>query len=72
MVTVDVSLDDQRQSFLVRKNFTCHYSPFFDAPFNGNFVEGENQGLDLEDTNPMVFAIFVNWLGCIPKRFATQ
>jgi len=46
----------------VHKNFITHYSPYFDAAFNGNFAEGQSQKLDLEDTEPHVFGTFVNWL----------
>jgi hypothetical protein len=64
MVTVNVSLHENapKQPFLIHKNFICHYSPYFDAAFNGNFVEGETQTLDLEDTHPEVFGVFVQWL----------
>jgi len=30
--------------------------------FNGNFVEGVTQSMDLEDTSAEAFGIFVNWL----------
>lgn len=48
--------------FKVHKNFVCYHSPFFDAAFNGNFVEGDTQQMKLEDTCPEAFGIFVNWL----------
>lgn len=51
-----------KQKFVLHRNFICHYSPFFDATFNGDFKEGKDQQLDLEETDPKVFGIFVNWL----------
>jgi len=51
-----------KQTFLVHKKFICQYSPFFDAAFNGNFKEGTSQELDLQDTDPVAFSIFVDWL----------
>lgn len=48
--------------FRIHKNYLCHYSPYFEAAFNGRFIEGETQVLELEDTEPRIFGIFVNWL----------
>ncbi|TVY59622.1 hypothetical protein LSUE1_G009221 [Lachnellula suecica] len=62
MVTVNVSNDQDKDKFLVHKDFICHYSPFFDAAFNGNFEEGERQEMDFPGTKPVVFGIFVEWL----------
>jgi hypothetical protein len=56
------SPDHKMQPFRVHKNYICHYSPYFDAAFNGSFIEGETQVLELEDTEPKIFGIFVNWL----------
>jgi hypothetical protein len=50
------------KTFRVHKNFICYYSPFFDAAFNGNFVEGDTQSMNLEETSTEAFGIFVNWL----------
>jgi len=67
MVTVNVSWTysetlNQKQTFLVHKDFLCYYSPYFDAALNGRFAEGETQTIDLEDVHPKVFALFVQWL----------
>ncbi len=63
IVTVNVSsTDNETKPFQVHKNYICHYSPYFEAAFNGRFIEGETQVLDLDDTDPLVFGIFVNWL----------
>lgn len=62
MVTVNVKNGEDEQSFQVHKNFICHYSPYFNAAFNGRFLEGTTQALDLDDTNPKVFSLFVTWL----------
>ncbi|CAG8972088.1 hypothetical protein HYALB_00004954 [Hymenoscyphus albidus] len=62
MVTINVSLGIQKETFVVHKNFICFYSPFFDAAFNGAFKEGETQVLDLDDASPAAFSLFVNWL----------
>ena len=64
MVTINVSLDAECEveSFYVHKNFITHYSPYFNAAFNGSFAEGQTQKMSLEDTEPHVFGTFVNWL----------
>jgi len=63
IVTVNVSSPEhESQPFRVHKNYICYYSPYFETAFNGAFVEGETQVLDLYDTDPTIFGIFVNWL----------
>ncbi|PVH71819.1 hypothetical protein DL98DRAFT_89834 [Cadophora sp. DSE1049] len=63
IVTIHVTGGDyEKQSFQVHKNYICHYSPFFDVAFNGPFVEGQTQELDLTETSPFIFGTFVNWL----------
>lgn len=52
----------EKEPFKVHKNYICFYSPYFDAAFNGSFSEGQTQELDLEETEPKTFGIFVNWL----------
>ncbi|TVY19578.1 hypothetical protein LARI1_G003407 [Lachnellula arida] len=64
MVKVNVSFkaDDEKQEFLVYKEFICYYSPFFDAAFHGSFEEGATQSIDIVDVRPKAFGLFVNWL----------
>jgi hypothetical protein len=65
MVTINLKPLEQkrkRKVFVVHKNFICHYSPYFDAAFNGNFEEARSQALDLEDINPFMFEMFVSWI----------
>ncbi|TVY90520.1 hypothetical protein LAWI1_G006819 [Lachnellula willkommii] len=64
MVKVNVSFkaDDEKQEFLVHKEFICYYSPFFDTAFNGGFEEGVTQSIDILSVYPQVFGLFVHWL----------
>ncbi|TVY19562.1 hypothetical protein LARI1_G003406 [Lachnellula arida] len=55
------SAEVTKKPFLVHKAILCHYSPFFDAAFNGGFQEDTTQELDLPDTDPIVFGILVEW-----------
>jgi hypothetical protein len=45
----------------VHRKFLCHYSPFFNAAFNGQFIEGTTQRLDFE-ANAYTFSVFINWI----------
>ncbi|KAF8859757.1 hypothetical protein BDZ45DRAFT_725098 [Acephala macrosclerotiorum] len=64
IVTVNVrkNEDGEYETFRVHSNYICHYSPFFQAAFNGGFEEADKQELNLEDTNPLAFGVFVTWL----------
>ena len=53
--------DAKSPKFLVHKNIICHYSPYFSAAFNGNFVEGRTKTINL-DVDEKAFGILVNWL----------
>ncbi|TVY19576.1 hypothetical protein LARI1_G003408 [Lachnellula arida] len=50
------------EKYTIHKNFICYYSGYFDAAFNSSFKEGESQEVYLEDTRPLAFGIFVNWM----------
>lgn len=47
---------------MVQKSFLCHYSPFFNAAFNGRFIEGETQEMTLEDVETDIFDLLVRWV----------
>ena len=51
----------ESETFTVHKKFICHYSPYFDAAFNGNFIEGVTQKSEIEG-HPAVFSAFVSWI----------
>lgn len=64
IVTVNVRKDDKQdyKAFPIHKNYICHYSPYFEAAFNGRFIEGETQEMDIDEVEPRIFGIFVTWL----------
>ena len=64
MVTINITKNQEEEprKFVVHREFICHHSPYFDAAFNGEFVEGQTQTLDLEDVRPYVFEVFINWI----------
>ena len=54
--------ETHHQTFPIHKGHICHYSPFFDAAFNGTFAEAETQMVELYEVKPETFGIFVNWI----------
>jgi hypothetical protein len=61
-ITVSQSQEEEQKVFVVHQEFVCHYSPYFDAAFNGKFAEGQTQTLELEGIRPYVFEVFINWI----------
>jgi hypothetical protein len=49
----------QEQTFLIHKDFICHYSEFFAAAFNEQFKEEQMQAMTLGDIDPAAFALLV-------------
>ena len=62
IATVDVHFGDETKSFPVHKNFLTHYSPFFKKALDGNFLEGQTQTVNLHDTKPRAFGLFLGWI----------
>ncbi|TVY44557.1 hypothetical protein LOCC1_G003359 [Lachnellula occidentalis] len=64
MVTINVTHAGEKgpTKFVVHREFICHYSPYFDAAFNGDFIEGQTQTLDLNDFWPTIFELFIDWI----------
>jgi hypothetical protein len=50
------------QQFKIHRELICDQSPFFKAAFTGKFIEGQNQCMKLDDTEPEVFGLLFNWL----------
>ena len=53
---------DNPQTFTVHKDFATFRSPVFDAAFNGHFLESNTKTMNLDDVDPDVFAMLVQWL----------
>jgi hypothetical protein len=47
--------------FKVHKEFACHYSPFLKAAFNSNFVEGQTQTYQCQDTSEVAVRLLIHW-----------
>jgi hypothetical protein len=53
---------DNPRTFTVHKDFATFRSPVFDAAFNGHFLESNTKTMNLDDVDPDVFAMLVQWL----------
>ncbi|KAK0100250.1 hypothetical protein ONS96_007533 [Cadophora gregata f. sp. sojae] len=53
---------DSPTKFVVHTYFACHYSPVFDAAFNGNFLEGQTQEYKIQDVGEETVRLLVHWL----------
>ncbi|TVY92543.1 hypothetical protein LAWI1_G001527 [Lachnellula willkommii] len=65
LVTFKIGKDDKIETFVVHKEFACHYSPVLKAAFNSDFIEGQTQTYILEDIGEHgieSFTLFVEWL----------
>jgi hypothetical protein len=52
---------DQVKNILVEVEHACHHSPVLEAAFTSSFIEGQTQEYQLEDTNPKIFRLLVQW-----------
>ena len=53
---------DNPRTFTVHKDFATFRSPIFEAAFNSQFLESNTKTMNLDDVDPEVFAMFVQWL----------
>lgn len=62
-VTVIVGDESRsKKQFVLPKALLCHYSTYFDRCFNGEFVEARNQEVELDEDDPEIFALLVEWI----------
>ncbi|CZT01252.1 uncharacterized protein RAG0_08989 [Rhynchosporium agropyri] len=62
MVTFRVGAESIKETFLIHKNFACAHSPLFNAASESELIEGSTQNMQLEDIDPQVFGLLVDWL----------
>jgi hypothetical protein len=61
-VTFIVGTGDSQEEFIVHEEFMCHYSPVLKAGFNSSFVEGSSGEYKLDDVDPAVFRLLIEWI----------
>ena len=57
-----VEIKIAERSFKVHKGIISFYSGFFDRAFNGEFAEGKNGVVTLQDEEIAVFERFIAWI----------
>lgn len=53
---------DKAKSWTLHEDMLCYYSEFFKKAFQGGFSEATTKEMWLEEDEPAVFALFVDWL----------
>lgn len=61
-VDIYVGVGQQRKHYCLPKNIMCYYSRYFDRCFNGSFLEGTTQELELPDDPVIFFETLVEYL----------
>lgn len=59
---VHVFVGKDRKKFAVHKKLICSVSDFFDKAFNGGFKEARENSMNLDEDDPLTFAVFLEWL----------
>jgi hypothetical protein len=68
-VTIIVGREESTQTFVLLKEPLCQLSPVFNAAFkNSNFLEGETQSMTLDDVQPDVFKLLVEYMEIFKVR----
>ncbi|TVY50181.1 hypothetical protein LCER1_G009005, partial [Lachnellula cervina] len=62
VVTILAGSGEKEEKFIVHKAFACHYSPVFKAAFDSGFIEGQTQTYKLDDIEPKVVQVLVQWV----------
>jgi len=73
LVTFNIGSGTAKKIFLVLKEVATIYSPVLHAAFRSDFLEGKTQSYTLEDVEPELFKLMVQWLyGQKLEYFFTQ
>jgi hypothetical protein len=59
---VDVYVGPKKKHYNLPKLLLCHYSKYFDRCFNGPFVEGQTQKLELPEDNVEYFEFLLEYM----------
>ncbi|KAF2872412.1 hypothetical protein BDV95DRAFT_606028 [Massariosphaeria phaeospora] len=61
-VTIEVGTGTEKTKYRPHKSFLIHYSEYFRKALSGSWKEAEDGVITLEDVEPAVFNMFVDWL----------
>ncbi|KAL2064013.1 hypothetical protein VTL71DRAFT_4507 [Oculimacula yallundae] len=62
MVTFVIGAEPDPKTFYVHKHLACAHSPFFEAAFQGQMIEGRTQSMRFEDVEIEIFGDLVHWM----------
>ena len=62
MIAIDVNCGGKRMTFVIRRDWVKHWSPYFRAASHGAVWKDNIQELALEDTSPKVFGRWTKWM----------
>ncbi|KAK6430781.1 hypothetical protein LTR95_013059 [Oleoguttula sp. CCFEE 5521] len=57
-----VLVGDPAREFIVRKDYICAKSKFFEAACSTRWLEGQEKTVELRDVEPTIFAQYVHWI----------
>ncbi|KAH7413402.1 hypothetical protein BKA64DRAFT_719304 [Cadophora sp. MPI-SDFR-AT-0126] len=65
---VTIHVGPAKEPWIIHEDLICNKSTFFRNAFQGGFAEGASKSLMLEEDDPAVFKLFVEWLyGARPR-----
>ncbi|KAF7932397.1 hypothetical protein EAE99_003637 [Botrytis elliptica] len=59
---VNIVVGPEKKSFELPKDLLAYYSPVFDRSFNGNFIEGQTQTMELPEDTVKDFEVLVEYV----------
>ncbi|TGO45509.1 hypothetical protein BCON_0386g00010 [Botryotinia convoluta] len=59
---VNIIVGPEKKSFELPKDLLSYYSPVFDRSFNGNFIEGQTQTMELPEDTVEDFEVLVEYI----------
>ncbi|KAK0122373.1 hypothetical protein ONS95_010614 [Cadophora gregata] len=59
---VKIYVGPEKKCWMIHEAVICNKSTFFRNAFRGNFAEGTSKTMTLEEDDPAVFSLFVDWL----------
>ncbi|KAI9650255.1 hypothetical protein NHQ30_000268 [Ciborinia camelliae] len=62
IVTFVIGTGEDEERFAIHKEVACRHSEIWDRAFNGPFIEGQTQTYRLEDVDPKVFRMLMQWV----------
>jgi len=60
MVTIIVGPEER--SYIIHKGILCKHAAYFEAALSAGFLESRTMTIRLDEEDPLIFDIFINWL----------